>query len=189
MANDWLKVNLDIHEKPEVMEMASMLSMNVLDVVGRLIRVWAWFDKNTENGHAKRVTYVTVDHFVGHTGFAEAMNMVGWLEQEGAGLSIPNFDRHNGESAKKRALAAERQRKSRSQKDVTLSQKSVTREEKRREEIKSSRPPQELKVHPQVIHKQGQDLDINIHEDQKRKENLDRTNHAISVKQLLDGFK
>jgi hypothetical protein len=185
MANDWLKVNLDIHEKPEVMEIASMLSMNVLDVVGRLIRVWAWFDKNTENGHAKRVTYVTVDHFVGHTGFAEAMNIVGWLEQEDTGLSIPNFDRHNGESAKKRALAAERQRKSRSQKDVTLSQKSVTREEKRREEIKSSRPPQELKAHPQVIHSQDPERVNKLTLDEQRAKNLDRTLAAVSASDVL----
>jgi hypothetical protein len=66
---------------------------------------------------------------------------VGWLEVAEPGhVVFVRFDRHNGNSAKQRALAAERQRKKRHA-HVTLASRSchaesVTREEKSREEKK-----------------------------------------------------
>jgi hypothetical protein len=68
---------------------------------------------------------------------------------------------------------------------VTLSQKSVTREEKRREEIKSSRPPQELKVHPQVIHRKDPERVNKLTLDEQRAKNLDRTLAAVSASDVL----
>jgi len=116
-------------------------------VVGKLVRVWAWFDSHTQDGNAISVTYPLLDRIAGVAGFAEAMAMCGWLEQSGSVLRIPNFGRHNGETAKKRALTNERVAKSRelqrkgnaecNDASVTHSvTESVTREEKRREEKK-----------------------------------------------------
>ena len=65
---------------------------------------------------------------------------VGWLKAEEAGLVFTNFDRHNGHTAKKRSLSAKRVEAYRSgNANVTPGAlqeryKSVTREEKRREE-------------------------------------------------------
>jgi hypothetical protein len=53
------------------------------------------------------------------------LSQIGWLHIDEDGIiHVLDFEKHNGETAKKRAEAAERQRKSRSAK---LSQKNVTR--------------------------------------------------------------
>lgn len=41
-------------------------------------------------------------------GFADALIQVGWLVENDGGLSLPNFERHNGKSSKKRAVTNER---------------------------------------------------------------------------------
>ena len=122
--------------------MAGMLKLDPDAVVGKLIRVWVWFDKHTEDGNAKGVTYSLLDRIAGVTGFAEAMSFVGWIEQDGHNLTMPNFDVHNGKSAKKRAEAGRRIAKHRKMKrdcNAESVTKSVTREEKRRED--NNKPP------------------------------------------------
>jgi len=136
MAGDWIKMDTDLPEKPEVWQIAGTLGLDPDAVVGKLFKVWRWFDKHTESGNAANVTYPLLDSLVGVTGFAEAMVFAGWLVQDGRNLVIPNFDRHNGKTAKNRALTAKRVAKSRNA-DVTLAP--LAREEKRREENKD--PP------------------------------------------------
>jgi len=135
MAGDWIKIQVALPDKPEVWQMAGVLGIHADEVVGKLIRVWAWFDTHTENGHATSVTYPLLDRVAGVTGFAEAMALVGWLSDKGTDTYLPNFDRHNGKTAKNRALASDRKvtQRSRNERD-----KSVTREEKRREEKKTT---------------------------------------------------
>lgn len=108
MAGDWMKVELDLPDKPEVHHIASILNLDPDSVVGKLVRVWSWFDKHTENGNAFGVTYAFIDRMTGVTGFAEAMSFAGWLEQDSHNLIIPDFTKHNGKTAKKRALTAKR---------------------------------------------------------------------------------
>lgn len=110
---NWMKIELELPDKPEVHEIAGILNLDPDAVVGKLIRVWGWFDKHTTDGNAVGVTYSLLDRFTCVTGFAEAMSLVGWLEQKDSKLVMPNFDRHNGESAKKRAQTAKRVAKSR----------------------------------------------------------------------------
>ena len=129
MAGDWIKFELATIDKPEVLLMADLLTLSADDVVGKLLRVWGWFDAQSLDGHAGGVTNVTlmkfIDGLVGHQGFAASMKTVRWLTDSG----IPNFDRHNGESAKNRALARDRKAKERSRESHA---ETVTREEKRR---------------------------------------------------------
>ena len=145
MAGDWIKMETELHEKPEIIEMAGMLGIDRFSVVGRLHRIWSWFNKHTEFGHAASVTYVTVDEFASCDGFSAAMEKVGWAEIENGEFSIPKFERHNGNPAKSRALASERKKRSRSKRDnchgqsvtETGQQRDQRREEKRREESSS----------------------------------------------------
>jgi len=114
MADFWIKVEKGTPDKPEVLEMSALLNINDPDtVLGKLIRVWSWFDSNSENGHAPIVTKVLLDRLTGVTGFVDAMIKVGWLTESKDGYEITNFDRHLGKGAKKRASDAERKRKSR----------------------------------------------------------------------------
>lgn len=121
MADFWIKIEKSTPDKPEIFEMAEILSIDPDAVMGKLIRVWGWMDSNSDNGHIKSVTNVLIDRVTMSQGFADAMKTVGWLEDN----KIPNFDRHLGESAKKRAKDAERKRKSRTSSDE-CPQKGVT---------------------------------------------------------------
>lgn len=109
MSDFWIKVEKSTPDKPEIFEIAEILGIDPDAVVGKLIRVWSWVDSNSENGHVSSVTNVLVDRMTMSQGFADAMKSVGWLDEK----NIPNFSRHLGKSAKKRANDAERKRKSR----------------------------------------------------------------------------
>ena len=104
----WMKIDLELPDKPEVHAIAGMLNIDPDAVVGKLIRVWQWFDKHTTNGNAYGVSYLLPDRIAGVAGFGEAMAFVGWLEQQDKNLVMPKFDRHTSESAKARALTAKR---------------------------------------------------------------------------------
>jgi hypothetical protein len=129
LAGDWIKFELATIDKPEVLQMADLLEVSADDVVGKLLRVWGWFDQRSINGDAGGVTGVTlmkfIDRHVGRQGFAACMKKVGWLTDDG----LPNFDRHNGETAKNRALTKKRMKRMRNA-DVTQ----TPSPEKRREE-------------------------------------------------------
>jgi hypothetical protein len=124
-----MKIELELPDKPEVHAMAGMLNIDSDAVVGKLIRVWQWFDKHTTDGNAYGVTYSLLDRITNVTGFSESMVLVGWLEQKDKILHMPKFDRHTSASAKTRASTAKRVAKSRNAETVT-----ETLLEKRREE-------------------------------------------------------
>jgi hypothetical protein len=134
VAGDWMMIDLELSDKPEVHQIAAILKIDPDEVVGKLLRVWSWFDKQTIDGHAPSVTHAVLDRLSARDGFAEAMAKAGWLDRSDSGLRMPKFERWNGQSAKKRALANRRQAKKRNA-DVTLPSrtkrdKNVTREEK-----------------------------------------------------------
>jgi hypothetical protein len=108
MAGDWIKFEVATSDKPEVWQIAQELGIDPDAVVGKLLRVWAWFDQHTEDGNAPSVTKNVLDRSVGVTGFCNAVVSVGWLGEEDGVLSITNFTHHNGETAKKRAQTAKR---------------------------------------------------------------------------------
>ena len=142
MAGDWIKMRTALAEDPAVISIASKLDMEEFAVVGRLHQLWSWADHQSRDGHASGVTQKWVDRYLERDGFAAALVEVGWLIIDDTGITLPNFDRHNGETAKTRALGSKRKQKERG--NVTQEQgqmsrnerdKSVTREEKRREEV------------------------------------------------------
>lgn len=132
MAGDWIKVECITPDKPEVLAIAGLLGIDPDAVLGKLVRLWVWANQVSRDGCAVSATDATIDMLVRLPGFAEAMRKTGWLHGENGHVSFPNFARHNGNSAKKRALAANRMRCARS---ATTAQP-----EKRREE-KSKEPP------------------------------------------------
>ncbi|MES9826546.1 MAG: hypothetical protein ABW127_19165 [Candidatus Thiodiazotropha endolucinida] len=129
MAGDWVKFQIDTFEKPEVIKIADDLGIPEEHAAGCLLKVWCWFDRQSRDGHVLSVTEKYIDRLTRVTDFAQVMQKVGWLILSDDGLTIPNFDRHNGTSAKTRVLAAERKRKERSLNNRDVD---VTREEKRR---------------------------------------------------------
>lgn len=116
MAGDWLKVEKDTPDKPEVLAIAERLSITPEEAFGRCFKVWRWADSQTTDGNARSVTEITLDRVAGLSGFAGALRQVGWLVVREGSLLIPNFDRHMGQSAKARALTAIRVSQSRKRK-------------------------------------------------------------------------
>ena len=131
MAGDWIKIEVALPDKPEVWAISEELDMEPDAVVGKLIRVWSWFDTHTTSGNAPSVTKRLLDREVGVTGFTNAMQKYGWLVQTDAGITMPNFDRHNSKSAKNRALGQKRTQKHRNAPNVTSALPEKRREEKR----------------------------------------------------------
>ena len=153
MAGDWIKMRTMLDTDPAVFQIAAVLNLDELGVVGRLWKVWSWADSHSVNGNAVCVTGVTLDRLTATPGFTSAMREVGWLEGEDHALTFPNFARHNGQTAKQRALTAERVTKYRNGKPAT----SVTDEallEKRREDkglSVSPRPTLEEVIHAGIM--------------------------------------
>jgi len=113
MSGPWIKMSTNLDQTPEVIALAARLEADPHLIVGKLWALWSWADNHTIDGEpcagAVAVPPGFVDRHTGTPGFAEALRLVGWLEFTPAGgFRLPNFDRHNGETAKARALSAKR---------------------------------------------------------------------------------
>jgi hypothetical protein len=132
MAGDWIKLEHATPDKPEIVNMSSILKMDQDAVFGKCVRLWIWADQQTVDGNALSVTEPFIDRLTFCPGFAAALRHVGWLSGREGRLMIPNFDRHNGQTAKNRAQTKARVERSRS---TQCNATSVTKPlpEKRRE--------------------------------------------------------
>jgi len=122
----WIKLEQNTPDKPEVANMAEALGIDQDAVVGKLLRLWIWADQNSLSGNDIGVTKTFLDRISFQPGFADALLLVGWLHQTEHGYQLPNFDRHNGQTAKKRALSAQRMARSRARKKALEAEQSET---------------------------------------------------------------
>ncbi|HGW3643947.1 TPA: DNA replication domain protein [Klebsiella variicola] len=144
MASSWIKVEVITPDKPEIFQIAEILNIDPDAVLGKLVRIWAWADQQTIDGNAGSVTKGVLDRIAFITGFADALIAVGWLAYDGNKLILPNFERHNGESSKKRALTNRRvaaHRKNETQKVTLTALQKALPEEEEEEEVKDKIPP------------------------------------------------
>lgn len=115
MAADWIKIEHSLPGKPEVMELARILGIDEMCVVGHLVCFWSWVDQNmSPDCPQTKGTKKGLDRVCGRDGFVDAMVQVGWLQFDGENVTIPNYDHHLSESAKKRASEARKKRNQRS---------------------------------------------------------------------------
>lgn len=118
MSGSWIKWVKGLATKREVLIMSAELKLDRHEVAGRLMTLWEWCDDNLSskdvdnNGNAKvtlgSLPEITIDAVTGVSGFAAAMSNAGWLKTVQGNAVFPNFGRHNGETAKTRALTASR---------------------------------------------------------------------------------
>jgi hypothetical protein len=147
----WLKIETGLPTKVEVFRMAEALQVKRAEVVGHLVNLWAWFDFNTENGVINNIGSNGIIDAHTTKGFADAMHSVGWLEYnkdwETAGIQkliLPNFERHNGQTAKKRANTQQRQQRFRNAKALSSASLDKKREDKKKEEKREVTPYQKI---------------------------------------------
>lgn len=134
MAGDWIKMGKDLLTHPKVVRMSSALRADKLRTVGGLFAVWCLFDTHSVDGQLSGYSAATIDDEIRFPGFCAAMAQVGWISFDGEGAVLPDFDEHNGQSAKRRAQETERKRNDRKS-SASDADKKRTREEKRREEV------------------------------------------------------
>lgn len=144
MAGTWIKMLTTLHDSHKVRRLSRLVGCDRFGVVGRLHRIWSWADEHTIDGRFIG-DIKDIDDIAEFDGFARAMIEIGWLAQIGDEITLIDFEKHNGETAKKRAQGAKsasRRRgnarvaqKSRTERDASVT-KSAPREEKRREESK-----------------------------------------------------
>lgn len=112
MAEPWIKVECGTPTKEEVIEIARLLSIHPLHAFGLCFNFWCWCDAKLSDGKTRiRTDVAAIDYFCYHEGFGRALELVGWLKSVDGFLVVPNFDRHLGQSAKKRAVSQRKQQK------------------------------------------------------------------------------
>ena len=109
MAGEWINFDTSLPEKPETLAITAKMGWDDPDLtVGKLMRLFRWFDQHTTDGNAVGVTPTLLDRVLGVTGFTECVATVGWIVVTEDGISLANFDKHNGATAKSRAQGAKR---------------------------------------------------------------------------------
>lgn len=131
---DWIKVQVTLPRDPRILRLAGLMGCSRWEALGMAVEWFAWLDGVTTDGktgltaeqvdslfmcHAKNVTEC-------HT-FCHAMEVIGWIgvDKHGEVFAV-NYDKHNGDSAKKRVQATERKRKQREKERHAKSVTSVT---------------------------------------------------------------
>lgn len=141
MAGDWIKLEKTTARKPEVLAIATEMGIDPDHALGLVVRWFCWVDDHAAAPLILGCSEsVLSSAFCPH--FVRALSTVGWIKSSDRGVEVTNFDRHLSQTAKRRAVDAER--KSASRKVVTAPEsvrnmsrskadKMRTREEKRRD--------------------------------------------------------
>lgn len=110
MAGEWTKFEDGLPSKREVLAIARATKLHPERVACKLMAVWAWARRNSIDGVLHGVTIKDIDTPAGHRGFGAAMNDPGvmWVTDTPDGLVFPNWERHNSNGAKARALDSRR---------------------------------------------------------------------------------
>lgn len=150
MAGGWIKWVVGLASKREVRLIASRCNRDRYEIAGRLMALWEWLDENLSAAEFDEETGDAtvemgegwareVDDIVGLHGMAEAMasTSVRWIipSSDNGLITFPNLGRHNGKTAKTRAMEASK--KGRQRRDKCPDDNGTTSgTEKRREEKK-----------------------------------------------------
>lgn len=128
----WMKMMTDLDNKPEFQGLCDLLARRydaaIVDdliadaVLGKLWRFWRYVENSTTTGDLPHTSRQGIDRVCGLGGFADMMIRVGWLRDNDGKLTVPNFDRHMGPAAKKRAQEQVRQKRSRSRHDASVTE-------------------------------------------------------------------
>ena len=113
MANDWIKIRKDLPGDPNVASIATICDISIAETVLALIKFWSWADSHSVDGKDITVTTAFMDDHCRVRNLSEALRTTNWLEVSNGTVSIPNFDVHLSQSAKRRAVDQKRKEKGR----------------------------------------------------------------------------
>ena len=107
----WIKVETHTPDKAELRQIARLCHCSKAEAFLAFFRVFVWLDEQTEDGHVDYFTLNDADDIGGLTGLGNALETVRWITFSPGGAVVANWERHNGKSAKKRIIEAERARR------------------------------------------------------------------------------
>lgn len=107
----WIKVETHTPDKAELRQIARLCHCSKAEAFLAFFRVFVWLDEQTEDGHVDYFTLNDADDIGGLTGLGNALETVRWITFSPGGAVVANWERHNGKSAKKRIIEAERSRR------------------------------------------------------------------------------
>jgi len=157
MAGDWIKIRHALPRSGKVVRIMSACDADKLRTIGGLVSAILLFDEQTDAGFLDGYTLKAFDETIGMAGLGAALcdEKVGWMEENEDGLTLLEWDKHNGTSAKRRLNDTERKRVKRAKESCPQNVRKnsdTTRTdsgpEKRREEksIKTPHPAREAEI-------------------------------------------
>jgi hypothetical protein len=148
MAGDWIKMRNNLWDDPRVSSLCDLTGLPEAMVIGGLYWLWASADEHSEDGRMPGLSVTGIDRKTGCKGLGAGLLSIGWIEDTPGGITLLRFDEHNGKSAKRRCLDAQRKANDRNPSacdadiertdDGQKADDCGAREEKRREEINTS---------------------------------------------------
>ena len=119
MAGDWIKVEMNTPDKPELRHIARMCGVSLGEAFIAWFRLWSDFDRHTADGEVRFFTSADCDDVAQLPGIGAALSSdggCGWLVFHANGMTVTHWDWHNGKSAKNRAEDMNRKRAERAKK-------------------------------------------------------------------------
>jgi hypothetical protein len=123
----WIKVEKSLDDDPRVIRMVARLrnadvtlgSRAPLLVIGALVKFWWYADTHIRQDDTLDLSPSEIDEMVGLPGFCDLLPEC-WLRQvDGNCVELPDFQKHNGVEAKKRAVTQKRVSRHRNAASVT----------------------------------------------------------------------
>lgn len=109
----WIKLQVTLARSAKIVQFAQVLRMRRREALGVAVEWFCWVDSQCSNG-CTGLLPAQVDDVLECKRLADALLAVGWAFVGTDGfLYITDYEQHNGESAKQRAMAAERMARSR----------------------------------------------------------------------------
>ena len=104
----WIKVDVDTPQKPAIVRLARDCGCTRGDAFLAFFRLYSWLDEQTADG-CLYADPEEVDAVARLQGTAASLAASGWLTFTPDGrLAVTNWQEHNGQSAKRRAMDAVR---------------------------------------------------------------------------------
>jgi len=152
MAGDWVKIRTSLWRDGRIKVASRKCRVNDATILGAFVALLSLADENAdEDGTLIGYKPEDIDRLVDIEGFCSALDK-SWINLDGEYVQLPNYQLHNGQSAKQRSKLTIRKREERTrQKRDKNATKHATREEKRREEILTPLPPENSLGHQPEI--------------------------------------
>ena len=104
----WIKLQTSLPKSAKLLVLAEVLRVKRAEALGLAMEWFCWLDEQCTDG-STGMTPRMVNEVIGHKRFADGLVAIGWAELDAEGrVCVVDFDAHNGQSAKTRAMTAKR---------------------------------------------------------------------------------